>query len=195
MNNINVNDLIKNRRSIYPHQFNKSEISDDIIQLLLENANFAPTHKLTQPWRFKVLKKKAKIQLGEFLSTIYVENNPLKKSTDNKSKKIKQKCEDSSVVLMICMQRDKNKSVPEWEEIASTAMAVQNIWLSCSQFGIGCYWSSPKSINKINELIKLNEGERCLGFLYMGYFDQNTKLNYQRNSIDEKVEWIQDFKN
>ena len=103
MNNINVNDLIKNRRSIYPNQFNKNEISDDIIQLLLENANFAPTHKLTQPWRFKVLKQKAKIQLGEFLSTIYVENNPLKKSTEFKLKKIKQKCEDSSVVLMICM--------------------------------------------------------------------------------------------
>ena len=32
------------------------------------------------------------------------------------------------------MKRDLKESVPEWEEIAATAMAVQNMWLTCVDF-------------------------------------------------------------
>ena len=193
MNKSKINEVIRNRRSIYPHQFNQKKISEEIISILLENANLAPTHKLTQPWRFKVIRGKAKNQLGKFLSDVYSKENLIKKNIDYKLKKIRKKCKDSSVILMICMSRDPKKSVPEWEEIASTAMSVQNIWLSCSQFGIGCYWSSPSSINKIDRFTHLNKGERCLGFLYMGYYNHNENIDFKRQSIEEKVEWINNF--
>ena len=88
------------------------------------------------------------------------------------------------------MQRDPNNSIPEWEEIASTSMAVQNMWLTCTANNIGCYWSSPKSIEKIGDLINLKDGERCLGFLYLGYYDNNEKVLSKRDSIEKKVDWI-----
>lgn len=49
------NSIIKNRRSIYPYQYSKGEvIPDHIIWQILENANRAPNHKQTEPWRFTV---------------------------------------------------------------------------------------------------------------------------------------------
>ena len=62
-----IDDIIQNRRSIYPSQFNDKPIKKSLINKLLENANMAPTHKLTQPWRFRVLQNKAKEDLGDFL--------------------------------------------------------------------------------------------------------------------------------
>jgi len=50
----NINEIIKIRRATPPRFLAKTEISKEIIQQLLENANWAPTHKNTEPWRFRV---------------------------------------------------------------------------------------------------------------------------------------------
>src|SRR5688572_6337744 len=50
-----INRLISTRRSIFPKQFEAGKvIPDNIIWQALENANWAPSHKLTEPWRFTV---------------------------------------------------------------------------------------------------------------------------------------------
>ncbi len=87
------------------------------------------------------------------------------------------------------MQRDEQESIPEWEEIAATAMAVQNMWLVCSEMGVGCYWSSPSQIKFMNEFFKLNTGEKCLGLLYMGNYDESPEA-WQRTPIKKKTQWF-----
>ena len=191
MNSHFINDIIQNRRSVFPYQYNGSDVSNEIIQDLLNNANMAPTHKLTQPWRFKVLQKKAKNKLGDFLSELYFTSTDPKSFSKYKQNKIKEKCLLSSAIIVICMQRDPYNTVPEWEEIASTSMAVQNIWLTCAANNIGCYWSSPKSIENINNLLVLNKGERCLGFMYLGHYNLKEKISFNRDSINKKVKWFQ----
>ena len=88
------------------------------------------------------------------------------------------------------MKRSSNEIIPEWEEIAATAMAVQNIWLTCASNDIGCYWSSPSYIDKINGFLKLNSNERCLGFFYMGHYKHGLLNKTKRMDIKEKVEWF-----
>tara|TARA_B100000963_G_scaffold67971_1_gene56141 strand:+ start:12886 stop:13479 length:594 start_codon:yes stop_codon:yes gene_type:complete len=181
--------IIKNRRSIYPNQYIEKDILDDSLKKLFDNANMAPTHRLTQPWRFKVIKGKNRLKLAEILSSIHLSNNPKGKINRTKVLKIKEKCISSPVILIICMQRDPKESVPEWEEVAATAMAVQNIWLTSFTMGIGCYWSSPASINELGNYINFKKGERCLGLMYMGYYDSKEKILYKRDLIDYKIDW------
>jgi nitroreductase len=45
--------------------------------------------------------------------------------------------------------------VPDWEEIAATSMAVQNMYLTCTANRIGCYWSSPKIVNNLKDSLKI----------------------------------------
>ena len=55
-----LSEIIKNRRSIFPESYTQEEIPTNIIEQILESANYAPTHKLTQPWRFTVIRKMQK---------------------------------------------------------------------------------------------------------------------------------------
>ena len=58
-----ISSIIQSRRSIYPSAFNGEMIEEDIIIQLLENANHAPSHKMTQPWRFKIFCNDSKKKL------------------------------------------------------------------------------------------------------------------------------------
>ncbi len=180
-------ELIKNRRAVFPAQYNGMAIASETIEIILEAANWAPTHKRTEPWRFKVVRGEARERLGVFLSETYLQTE--KKPKNIKAKKLLQKPMQSEAVILICMQRDPEQRIPEWEEIASTAMAVQNMWLMCTELGIGCYWSSPALISHMDGFTVLQDGEKCLGLFYLGYYDEILPEG-ERTPVGEKVSWI-----
>ncbi len=185
-----INDIIRQRRSIFPAEYTGKEISKAFIQMILENANYAPTHRLTQPWRFKVVQGDAKKRLGVFLSDTYTKIMSEADFSPFKHKKIIRNCESASAIIAICMQRDEKKRVPEWEEIAAMAMAVQNMWLTCTANEIGCYWSSPSLIAHMGGFFDFEEGEQCYGFFYLGYYIKEEKEAIQRDPVETKVEWF-----
>ena len=178
-----ISKAIKSRTSTYPNEFNGEIIEKKYIMELLENANYAPTHKMTQPWRFKIFFDNAKIKLLEAVIKI---NTDLSKS---KRKNLEEKFEKSSHIICICLKKN-NDILPEWEEIAATAMAVQNLWISCVGSDIGGYWSSPKYINKLNTFLSLNQNEKCLGLFYLGILKTREKRNKKRDSIHKKIQWF-----
>ena len=185
MINNKISAIIKARRSIFPSQFNGQKIEQETILELIKNANTAPSHKLTQPWFFKVFSGSSKTSLAQEL----IKQNQLLQHTQKKDKLLL-KFQNSSHIICICMQRDKTKSIPEWEEIAATAMAVQNIWLSCVDSNIGGYWSTPKGIEKLNKFLNLKKNERCLGFFYIGIYESIKERKIPRKNIEQETEWF-----
>ena len=63
----NASQLIRNRRTIKPAAMADEELPVDLLETLLENANWAPTHGLTEPWRFKVFRGAARARLADTL--------------------------------------------------------------------------------------------------------------------------------
>lgn len=182
-------DTIANRRAVFPVQYNHVPISEDELKKILDAANWAPTHRRTEPWRFKVFHSEASRKgLSEFLGKTYRKITEV--VSEVKFQKIVDKPLQSACVMAICMQRDPKESVPEWEEVASTAMAVQNMWLGARSLHIGCYWSSPSLKNHIGKHITLAEGEKCLGFFYMGKYDGELPEGVRKSPISEKTVWI-----
>ncbi len=181
-----INQIIDKRQSTFPKDYIRKEIPKRIIEQILENANKAPTHKLTEPWRFKVLQGDSKIRFGEFLQRKYKATQTafLQKKYDS----LKQKTEQADCIILVCMQRDATEKIPEWEEIAAVACAIQNMYLTCTAYEIGCYWSSPKLMPYFGEFLPFNQGEKCLGVFYMGYCDKET-LRTKRNAVHLKTEW------
>lgn len=184
-----VHQLIRARRSIYPDQFKSTEIPDQIVKNILENANWAPTHKLTQPWRYKVMKGPVLKRFGTFMAEKYRSLHQMDTFSVAKYEKLKMNPQKASVLIAICMQRDQKQRVPEWEELASVAMSVQNMWLTCTAYSIGSYWSTPDLLSYFGEFEPLESGENCIGLFYMGYADL-PKVAPQRSTIQDKVKWI-----
>ena len=184
-----VEKLIRSRRSIYPKAYNDQEITDEEILLILENANWAQNHKKTEPWRFRVLRGKALVRLGEFLAGIYKSKTPDDIFSDAKYEKMLTKTTLASCVIAIYMQRDPEERLKEWEEIAAVSMAVQNMWLTCTAIGIGAYWSTPSAFINATDFIDVAPGERCLGLFYMGKCETMGQVG-KRRPVTDKVIWI-----
>ena len=182
--------LIRQRRAVFPKMYDSRPIPKEIIEEVLENANWAPTHRHTEPWRFQVFRGDALRRLGEFLAGKYKDSTPAEQLSDMKFKKMLENPQRAGAVIAICMQRDLEGSVPEWEEIAATACAVQNMWLTCTAYGIGAYWSTPGAILRADEWLGLHNGERCLGLFYMGYYDTAVALPAKRRPVEDKTVWI-----
>jgi len=185
-----LTEVIKRRRSIFPASYTGEKLSDDIIISILENANWAPSHRKTEPWRFIIFKEGGLQSLSNYLASYYEKNTPTDKFSELKLKKTKQKALQSSHVIAICMQRDPEERVPEWEELAAVSMAVQNMWLSCSALDLGCYWSSPKSMIEASDFLELRDGESCLGIFYIGVPKEGVQLSSSRNPLSDKLRWI-----
>jgi nitroreductase len=187
MSTTELNELIRNRRSVFPKTYNSRPIEVEIINQILENANWAPTHKLVQPWKFKVFTGDSLLMLSDYLGDYYKTSTIAEDFNADKHKKSMENPTRSACVIAICMIHDER--VPEWENIAAVAAAVQNMWLSCTAFGIGSYWSSPAAALDATTFLSLEEGERCLGLFYMGYSDAPL-LAGKRSPIEDKVEWM-----
>ena len=184
-----VDELIKNRRSVYTNQFVKGKkIPDEIIMQLLENANWAPTHKNTEPWRFVIFKEDGLQKLATFQAELY-KKTAGEKYKQGKYEKLLITPLECSHVIAIGMKRSDN--IPEMEEIAAVACAVQNLHLSAVAHNIGGYWSTGgiTYTPEAKSFFGLNEADKLLGFFYVGYV-QVPSAKGLRKPISEKIIWV-----
>ncbi|HAW20809.1 MAG TPA: nitroreductase [Flavobacteriales bacterium] len=182
---------MKTRRSVYPKMFKNGEVSREEILRLLEVARWAPTHKLTQPWRFHVYMNESRLELAKLQSEILINQKGESEQTVAKCAKMHLNADRSAAVIAIIMKRDVEKRVPPNEEICAVACAVQNIALHASSMGLGGYWSTGASTNspKIRSELKLNEDDLHLGWLYIGAVESLTAAKDNRFEVEGYVEF------
>ena len=161
-----LKDIIETRKSTYPKSYLIGEIEENIITEILNSATFAPNHKKTKPWRLKVFRGGEKNKLGETLANIYQQTTNSQFFLEKKYFDISDKVAKSNAIITVSVNF--SGLVPEWEEIAATAMGVQNMYLTATAHNIGCYWSSPAMINHLGDLLQLEENQRCIGLFYLG---------------------------
>ncbi len=187
-----VTELIRSRRSVFPAQYTDQRIDDRIIEEILENANWAPTHKLTEPWRFVVFTGEGLHALGNFMADLYKEVT-MRDGTykEDKCEKLRKKPTMASHIISIGMHRDQKERVPEVEEIEAVACAVQNMYLTASAHGIGTYWGSGgiTYFEEAKSYFGLEEKDKLLGFMYFGY-PRKKITRAKRNPIEDKTRWI-----
>jgi nitroreductase len=187
-----INRLIRNRRSIFPKDYSGETIEDVIVKQLLENANWAPTHKLTEPWRFRVFTGAGLSTLALLQSDCYkkvtVANGTFK---EDRHQALLTKPLLSSHIISIGMKRDEKAGVPEVEEIGAVFCAVQNMYLTATAYGIGCYLSTGgiTYFEEAKELFGLSKEDRLLGFLHLGK-PKTVITEGKRKPIGEKVVWV-----
>ncbi len=187
-----ISELIRSRRAVFPKFYIPGKpIDRAIIEQLLENANWAPTHKRTEPWRFKVFhSEESRQRLSDYMSDFYKNNTPEELFSAEKMKKTAENPLRAGAVIAIVLRPDPAANLPDFEEIASVAMAVQNMWLSGAAIGLGSYWSSPRAALEANEFLKLEPGERCLGLFYMAWHEMPADVVGKRGDVAEKTIWM-----
>ena len=186
-----VNDLIRNRRTIYPEQFRDRQVQRDMVETILTNGLWAPTHGKTQPWRFKVFMGDGKIQLREKMLRLYKELIPSDQFKEAKYRRIGDRIDRTSVLVLLGMERTRETRIPEIEEVEAVSCAAQNILLSATAYGLGAFWSSPGFLyrSEANEEFGFKSDDKILGLIYLGYPSGEWPKSH-RKPLEFVTEWI-----
>ena len=189
-----LSGIIRQRRSVKPALMDPEKPVDAaLLDTLLENANWAPTHGLTEPWRFTVFTGSARQKLAGFLQGLYQVLTPAHAFKKEKLEKLGRNPLLAPVVLAICMQRGNNAKIPELEEVEAVACAVQNLHLSASAAGLAGFWSTPPILSsaEMRAFLGLGDKDACLGLFYLGWPKEGEPLPESRRSpMKDKVTWF-----
>jgi nitroreductase len=186
-----INELIRARRSVFVNQLIPGKkIPDQIIRQILENANWAPTHKQTEPWRFTVFSGKGLEKLALFQSQLY-KSRAGEKFKNDKYQKLLDNPAKCSHVIAIGLKRSHASLIPELEEIAAVACAVENIYLSVTAYGLGGYWTTGgvTYMQEAKSFFNLNPEDILMGFFYLGYVAIPSPAGI-RKPVWEKIQWV-----
>jgi nitroreductase len=186
------NTLIRSRRSVFPDQFIPGkQIPDSTVRQLLENANWAPNHKHTEPWRFTVFNGAGLQQFADFQAGMY-KKTAGEKFKEDKWLKLQRTPLLCSHIIALGMKRNVEANIPEMEELAAVACAVQNIYLTTTAYGLGGYWTTGgvTYIEEAKSFFSLGDKDKLMGFFYLGYI-QTPSPKSKRGPVKEKTRWVQ----
>ena len=162
------------------------------IEALLEAAVRAPTHFLTEPWRFSVLAGDARSDLGKAMGrrvraelagdphveerVAYEEGRPLR----------------APVLLVVVYRASDNPKAIEVEDRYAVGAAMQNILLAAHARGLaGFLRTGPAARDPaVAEHLGLGPGEEIAGFIYLGYATEDAPVpDKPRTPPSDRTVW------
>jgi nitroreductase len=187
-----LNEVIESRRSVFQQDYSGEQVDDAIVNQMLKNANWAPTHKLTEPWRFVVFTGAGLLKLAEYQAGLYkkvtMADNTFK---EERYQNLLTKPMLSSHIIAVGVKRDPKKSVPEIEEVGAVFCAIQNMYLTAAAYGVGAYLSTGgiTYFEEAKTYFGLEGEDRLLGFFHVGTRKRDVSTG-KRKPVEEKFKWI-----
>lgn len=159
----------------------------DQVEKLLEGAVRAPTHHLTQPWRFAVLTGDALDELGAAWAA----------GTEAAGKDatgIAAKTRRAPVVICVIERPHlDNPKCVEVEEHYSVGAAMQNILLAAHAMGLGAMIRTGPcaTFDEVREYLGVGPDETIAGLIYLGYPapEASERPMTRRTPAAEITEW------
>ena len=186
-----LTQIIRSRRSLKPADMDAERpVPEDLLLQLLENGTWAPTHGLTEPWKFHVFTGAARQRLAETLVAVYPQVTPPDQVRPDKLEKLARNPLLAPVVVACCVERRGGDKIPFLEEVEAVSCALQNIMLSATAVGLGSFWSSPPLLGSREFGAWLGQGpdDLCIALLYLGWpRSERAPVNVPRRPVAEKA--------
>ena len=89
------------------------------------------------------------------------------------------------------MKRDEAKRLPDWEELGAVFCAIENMYLTATAYGIGCYLSTGGVTNfeEAKPFFGLGPDDMLCGFMHVG-IPKGDVPDGRRRPVSEKVKWV-----
>jgi nitroreductase len=166
-----VTSLIKSRRSV--RKYLEKDVSDELIEKLIESAGYAPSAGNYQPWEF-VIVKKASLK------------NDLAEASHN------QKWIAQAPVLIIACVNGRLAGAVYGERglrlygVQGVAAAIQNMLLTAESLGLGTCWVGAFSELMVARILQCPEYVRPCAIITLGYPDEKPAMSHRH----DKKEYI-----
>lgn len=156
------------------------------IRRLLDAGVRAPTHHLTQPWRFLVLTGGALEELGDAWAR--------GAEREGKDPSLARAKPQRAPVIIVVVAKPKHHlpKVQEVEEHHAVGALMQNMLLAAHDMGLGAMLRTGPAahIEEVHDYLGLEEGELVAGYVYIGYpATDGARAATRRTDAAEITEW------
>ncbi|KLV25749.1 nitroreductase [Niallia circulans] len=160
---MNIAELITGRRTV--KKFKTKDVENAIIIEWLQQAKFAPNHRMTEPWRILFVGENTRAEL-----------------------KHKTNFGGASKVIAVLSHKGRNQ-VERDENLAAVSCFIQNFMLQAWDAGVGTFWSSVGSSALGRNTLGVSEDYEVVGVLAIGYPEEIMEPK-ARTSIEEKITYL-----
>ena len=142
--------------------------SDEQIAALLNAGACAPDHGRLRPWRFLVVRGKAREELGDLFATAARARQA--DTTEDALERERRKPLRAPLIIIVAAVLTAQSKIPEIEQLLSAGAAAQNILLAAHGLGFGAIWrtGAPAHDPEVVRGLGLPDEARIVGFLYIG---------------------------
>jgi nitroreductase len=189
MNPEDLLTLLKHRRSMGLSRLKPDPVNRQLIERMLEAANWAPSNEDTEPWRFAVFTGDGRERLAKIFEAAY-HDDQTGPDHDGARKRAFAAPLWISIGMSPGLQEDGTLLMSEDEEIMAVACAVQNLHLMAQASGlVGMWHSKGSSVHPaVAKALGLEAPARLLGFFMCGW-PSTEPLTSSRRPLDGKVTW------
>jgi nitroreductase len=184
--NRDVLDAIRSRRTVGKSH---GDVPEATIRTLIEAATWAPNHKLTEPWRFTVLRGEARERLGRLYAERAAKDVPeggrAAFVAGEAAKPLR-----APVIIVVSVVSDADPVRAE-EDLLATGAAVQNLLLAAQANGLAAGWKTGKIARdpEVKRFLGLDPSDRIVALIYLGAEGDEGPTPRPRE-VDRLIRWL-----
>jgi nitroreductase len=128
----------------------------------------APDHARMRPWRFLVVEGEARSRLGDRLLEVALGENP--DLSEQERQKLRNNPLRAPLLVVVVARVTPSPKVPEVEQLLSAGCAAHAMLIAVHALGYAGIWrTGPVTyMPGLNGALGLAQGDRVVGFLYLG---------------------------
>ncbi|MCL4376332.1 nitroreductase family protein [Candidatus Parvarchaeota archaeon] len=157
---MDVYDAITKRRTVY--SFLAKEVSEDIILKLIDSAVRSPTAGGIREYEFIIVTNPAlKLEISKISLTPHIDSAPL-------------------IIVVIC-DKSKMDAIFDKEDsetfcVENAALAIENLLLVASSYGLGSAWIATLQQDEIKKTLAIPEKYKVRGIIPIGYIKEEGEV-------------------
>jgi nitroreductase len=147
---VDVETAIRSRRT--HKQYVDEPVAEATVRELVELARWAPNHKLTNPWRFRLLGPETRAAIDELVPEQEVA-----------------KLRRAPTLVLVTAVRSEDPVLAE-EDVQAAGAAVYALLLGATARGLASYWRTPGCFREaaVRDLLGLAENEVLVSLVHLG---------------------------
>ena len=147
---MDVEAAIRARRT--HKQYGSEPIPEAVVRELVDLARWAPNHKLTNPWRFRLLGPETRARIEELVAEADVI-----------------KLRRAPTLVLVTAVRSQDPVLAE-EDVLAAAAATYAVLLAATERGLASYWRTPSCFREpgVRSVLGLADDEAVVALVHLG---------------------------
>jgi nitroreductase len=147
---MDVGEAVRRRRT--HKQYGSQPVDEATLKELVDLARYAPNHKLTQPWRFRILGPETRARL---------------EAVSGEKEAVKLRRAPTLVLATAVLSGDEHV---DREDLLATGCAVYAVLLGATDRGLASYWRTPEALRgpEARPVLGLRDDEDVVALIHLG---------------------------